>query len=225
MPSALMNPIGYLIASTIQSAGSFVICHATACHIGLFIGSSNTLVSFAMDIKQDQRSFQIDKKCGALKVKRKLSEFVELHSGAKQLSEKKFDRKIYDTINKSNYSFLQQTCSWLRGNLWIFHLESVFVESFNNLQYTSIVSIGISWVDSIFVLLILLFDAYFVLFPFSNGQRILWFYLLNFVLCFGHSLWFSSSVTLVKVSIANLMNWTMSFIRVIGILISWIFKE
>lgn len=93
MPSALMNPIGYLIASTIQIVGIFVLVHATACHITLFIGSSNTLVSFAMDIKQDQHSFQIDKKCGTLKVKRKLSKFVELHSGAKQLSVKNLTEK------------------------------------------------------------------------------------------------------------------------------------
>lgn len=52
------------------------------------------VMSLVKDIIEEQQTFKKNQQFGALVTKRKLSEFVELHSNAKQLSEKSLIQEI-----------------------------------------------------------------------------------------------------------------------------------
>lgn len=74
-----------MVAISVESIGLFLGCRFAICLLGHFIGTFAILASIAIDIKQHFLNVQIDEQTDELEITRKLVEFIDLHSNAKQL--------------------------------------------------------------------------------------------------------------------------------------------
>lgn len=226
LPFEYTNPYGYFIAFSIQCATIFVMCKGCSCGLNFFIGTCTFLITIASDIKEEMVSFTITRANSQLETKQQLSEFVDLHSNAKQLSWKKmFIEKEQNRNKKLNFRCFRL----FNDSVEIFELiiSSFFLWSLLTIcstlltfqfELVEISSIYFLWLSNDLL-------AKFSSFLFRNIQVSLLYSFLSFAWCSGHLLWCSFSAISDKIFVVNSMNWMMPFMDVVGIYVRLIISK
>lgn len=115
LPFPWANPVGYLVAIFVQGLGLTLGFRFVLSLLSHFIGTFVILASIANDIKQNFINVQLDEQVDELKITRKLLQFIDLHSNAKQV-ECSHLQKILNNKNEKHCFFIassmkQRSCS------------------------------------------------------------------------------------------------------------------
>lgn len=86
-PFNCKTPFGYLIAYTFQTMTGYYIMNILVCNSNFMYGVSQMLTSFALDIKEGWNDLKELGKDNIVETRKRIKEYIQLHSTAKQLSE------------------------------------------------------------------------------------------------------------------------------------------
>lgn len=89
LPFDWRQPSTYLIAFLLQFASIFCIVQSCTCNLSLLFGSCQVLISFTRDLLEQLNILSeiIHRERNRMELNVKLSEFIQFHSTAKELSE------------------------------------------------------------------------------------------------------------------------------------------